>query len=59
MRQRRINSNATVAETEAYISAAEDAGITESERLAIVNMIAKTPDAGGLVVLATHEGVTR
>lgn len=39
----------TVIETPAYLSAADDAGLSEEERIAIVNAIAKNPLAGDLI----------
>lgn len=40
----------TVAETSAFISTAEKAGMTEAERAAAIQQIAANPDAGVLVV---------
>lgn len=39
----------TVVETPAYLSAAEDAGLTEAERSAIVTALAKGPDSGDAI----------
>jgi hypothetical protein len=39
----------TVIETNAYLAAAKDAGMSEDERAAVVNVIASTPDAGAVM----------
>lgn len=39
----------SVIETRAYLSAAEDAGMTEDERTAVVNTIAANPEAGAIM----------
>lgn len=40
----------TVAETSAYISAADDAGMTEAERQSVIDLLASNPAAGDLIV---------
>lgn len=40
----------TVAETSAYLSAADDAGMTEAERLAVIDLLASNPSAGEVMV---------
>lgn len=39
----------TVVETPAYLQAADAAGMTESERTAVVDMIAANPEAGAIM----------
>lgn len=40
----------TVAETSAYLSAADDAGMTEAEREAVIDLLALNPSLGDLIV---------
>ncbi len=40
----------TVAETGAYLSAADDAGMTEAERTSVITLLASTPSLGDLIV---------
>lgn len=40
----------TVAETSAYLSSAKAEGMTEAERVLVVDTLAATPDAGELIV---------
>ena len=40
----------TVAETSAYLSAADDAGMTEAEREAVIDLLSSNPSAGELLV---------
>jgi hypothetical protein len=39
----------TVVETKAYLAAADDAGMSEEEREAVVNIIAANPQAGDVI----------
>jgi hypothetical protein len=39
----------TVIETKAYLAAAEDAGMSEEERAAVVDIIAADPEAGAIM----------
>jgi hypothetical protein len=40
----------TVAETAAYLAAADDAGMTDAERGAVIELLASNPAAGDLIV---------
>lgn len=40
----------TVAETAAYLSAADDAGMTEAERQAVIDLLANNPAHGDILV---------
>lgn len=40
----------TVVETKAYLAAAEDAGMTEAERLVVVDLVAANPEIGEKMV---------
>lgn len=40
----------TVVETSAYLAAAKDAGMTDDERIAAVNLVSADPEAGDLMV---------
>lgn len=40
----------TVVETRAYLAAARDAGMTDEERLAAVDLVSATPDIGDVMI---------
>lgn len=40
----------TVAETSSYLSAAEDAGMTDAERALVIDLLANNPSLGDLIV---------